>query len=51
MKQKHLDLKWIGLFNAIPHEKMQQAHFLHFFHKDIIPNEGEDIETLMRLTL
>jgi len=51
MKQKHLHWKWNGLFNAIPHEKMQQAHFLHFFHKDIIPNEGEDIETLMKLTL
>ena len=51
MKQKHLHWKWNGLFNAIPHEKMQQAHFLHFFHKDLIPNEGEDIERLMELVV
>jgi hypothetical protein len=30
---------------------MQQAHFLHFFHKDLIPNEGEDIERLMELVV
>jgi hypothetical protein len=51
MKQKHLHWKWNGLFNAIPHEKMQQAHFLHFFHKDLIPNEGENIEALMKLVI
>ena len=49
MVLQHLDWKWNGLFNAIPHDKMKQCHFLHFFHKDIIPNEGENIEELMRL--
>jgi len=51
MKQKHLHWKWNGLFNAIPHDKMKQAHFLHFFHKDIIPFEGENIEELMKLVV
>tara|TARA_R110000868_G_scaffold886_3_gene6739 strand:+ start:3135 stop:3920 length:786 start_codon:yes stop_codon:yes gene_type:complete len=51
MNTKHLHWKWNALFNAIPHDKMKQAHFIHFFHKDLIPNEGEDIEVLMRLVV
>lgn len=49
MNLQHLSYEWNGLFNAIPHEKMKKAHFLHFFHKDIIPHEGENIEELMEL--
>ena len=49
MNLQPLHWKWNGLFNALPHKRMKQCHFLHFFHKDIIPNEGENIEELMRL--
>lgn len=49
MRLKHLDWKWNGLFNAVPHEYVKQAHFVHFFHKDILPNEGENIEELAKL--
>jgi hypothetical protein len=49
MKTKNLDWKWNALYNAIPNDKLKQAHFVHFFHKIVLPHEGENIEELMKL--
>lgn len=49
MRQKHLDWKWNGLYNAIPNDKLKEAHFIHFFLKDILPMAGENIEELADL--
>ena len=49
MRLKHLDWKWNGLYNAVPNDKLQEAHFIHFFHKTVLPMEGENIEELAKL--
>jgi len=47
MIQKELHWKWNALFTAIPDDKIKEAHFVHFFLKDKLPNSGENIEQLM----
>lgn len=49
MRTKHLDWKWNGLYNAVPNDKLHEAHFIHFFHKTVLPMEGENIEELAKL--
>ena len=49
MKVKHLDWRWNGLYKGIPDDKVKQAHFVHFFLKDHLPNKGENVEELMRI--
>ena len=49
MRIKHLDWKWNGLYTALPEEKIQQAHFVHFFLKDLLPAKGENVEELSRI--
>ena len=49
MRTKHLDWKWNGLYNAVPNNKLHEAHFIHFFHKTVLPMEGENIEELAKL--
>ena len=48
MKVKHLDWRWNGLYNAVSNEKLREAHFVHFFLKDNLPSQGEDVEQLMK---
>ena len=47
MIQKHLDWKWNALYTAIPNDKIKEAHFVHFFLKDKLPNKGENVSVLM----
>ena len=49
MRTKNLEWKWNGLYNAVPNEKLHEAHFIHFFHKTVLPMEGENIEELAKL--
>jgi len=49
MRTKNLDWKWNGLYNAVPNDKLHEAHFIHFFHKTVLPMEGENIEELAKL--
>lgn len=44
---KHMDWKWNGLYTA--NTKIEECHFVHFFLKDLLPNRGEDVKTLMGL--
>lgn len=45
MKIKKLDWKWNGLFTA--NTKIKECHFVHFFLKDKLPEQGENVEKLM----
>ncbi len=46
MKVKHMDWKWNGLFTA--NNRLHDCHFVHFFLKDKLPQQGENIEELMK---
>lgn len=43
--QQHLDWRWNALYTAVKDPK--QANFVHFFLKDKLPNQGENVEQLM----
>jgi len=49
MVQTYLSWKWNALFTAIPDDKIKEAHFVHFFLKDKLPNGGENVEQLMEI--
>ena len=44
---KHLDDVWNGLFTA--NAQIDKCHFVHFFLKDKLPDNGENVEELMGL--
>lgn len=44
MNIKKLDWKWNALYGACT--RIKEAHFVHFFLKDKLPNKGEDIKPL-----
>jgi hypothetical protein len=48
MNLKRLDFRWNGLFTGIKKEAVKEAHFVHFFLKDKLPNRGENVEELMK---
>ena len=43
---KHMDWKWNGLYTA--NEQIEECHFVHFFLKHKLPDNGENIEELMK---
>jgi hypothetical protein len=45
---KKLDWKYNAMFKAIVDEKVKEAHFVHFFMKAQLPENGEAIEFLMK---
>ena len=45
MKIKNMDWKWNGLFTA--NTRIKECHFVHFFLKDKLPEQGENVEKLM----
>lgn len=42
---KHMDWKWNGLYTA--NTKINECHFVHFFLKDLLPEQGENVTELM----
>ena len=46
MNIKKMDWKWNALYTACT--RVREAHFVHFFLKDKLPNRGEDIEQLRK---
>lgn len=48
MSIKKLNWKWNGMYKAIHDYKLKDAHFVHFFLKDHLPNKGENIEELIK---
>ena len=49
MKVKQLPYNYNALFSAVIPEMMQDAHFIHFFLKDKLPQRGENVEQLMEM--
>ena len=49
MKVQNLHWKWNGLYTA--NTKIKDCHFVHFFLKDKLPSQGEDVEQLMEKIL
>jgi hypothetical protein len=47
MKVKNLDWKWNALYKGVHDYKVKEAHFVHFFLKDLLPNKGEDVDQLI----
>lgn len=45
---KRMDWKWNGLYSALQEGKVQDSYFVHFFLKDKLPNNGENVEQLMQ---
>ena len=48
MRVKNLSYKWNALFTAVEEDKIPDAHFIHFFLKDKLPNRGENVEQLKK---
>ena len=42
---KNMHWKWNGLYTA--NIKIEECHFVHFFLKDKLPKQGEDVKSLM----
>ena len=47
IRVKNLDWKWNALYKGVHDYKVKEAHFVHFFLKDLLPNRGEDVDQLM----
>ncbi len=48
MRVKDMSWKWNALYSAVKDEYIPEANFIHFFLKDKLPNQGEDVASLMR---
>ena len=49
MNLQRLNWKWNALFTAISDENIKKANFVHFFLKDKLPNNGENVEELLKI--
>ena len=49
MKVTDLHWKWNALYTAIPNEDLKKAYFVHFYLKDKLPQQGENVEELRKL--
>lgn len=47
MKVTNLSYHWNALFTGIHMDKIKDAHFVHFFLKDKLPERGENVDQLM----
>lgn len=47
IKVKNLSWKWNALYSAVETNKLNEAHFIHFFLKDLLPEKGENIKSLV----
>lgn len=48
MNQLHLDWKWNALYKGVKDQYIKDAHFVHFFLKDHLPERGENVKELMK---
>lgn len=47
VKVKDMDWTWNALYSAVKDEHIPKANFVHFFLKDKLPNNGENVDALM----
>ena len=48
VKVKDMSWIWNALYKGVKDEHIPKAHFVHFFLKDKLPEQGENVEALMR---
>lgn len=48
IKTKNMNWKWNGMYKGVEDKKIKDAHFVHFFLKDKLPQKGENIMELMK---
>ena len=48
MAVQNMDWRWNALYKGIDDLQLPQAHFVHFFLKDLLPERGENVERLMK---
>jgi hypothetical protein len=48
MAVKNLDWHWNALYKGIEDKYLKDAHFIHFFLKDLLPNKGENVTDLLK---
>ena len=48
VKVKDMSWKWNALYKGVKDEHIPEANFIHFFLKDKLPQQGENIEQLMK---
>ena len=46
MNQQHLSWKWNALYRGVCDRNIPEAHFIHFFLKDHLPQKGENVNML-----
>ena len=44
---KDLDWNWNALYSAVKDDRLPEANFIHFFLKDKLPENGENVASLM----
>ena len=49
MPRKNMDWRWNALYKAVVDDRLPQAHFVHFFLKDLLPARGENVPQLMKI--
>ena len=49
MPRKNMDWRWNALYKAVTDDHLPDAHFVHFFLKDLLPARGENVGQLMQL--
>ena len=47
VKVKDMDWRWNALYKGVKDEYIPEANFVHFFLKDKLPAQGENVEALM----
>lgn len=47
MKKKNLDWKWNALFKGIKDDMLPEAHFIHFFLANNLPQKGKEIPQII----
>lgn len=48
MPHKHIDWKWNALFKGIQDNKLPEAHFIHFFLANNLPQKGKEIPNIIK---
>ena len=43
----NMDWRWNGLYKGIEDIRLPEARFIHFFLKDLLPQQGENVQALM----
>jgi len=48
IRAKNMDWRWNGMYKGVETNRIKEAHFVHFFLKDHLPQKGENIQELMK---